>query len=315
MRHEAQGRLRRGWWIVGFIILVSMAAACGGDSTARDGTTDSPPAGAVTTTTFGASSSTTQSPEVATTLAGDGCAKPRAAPGEYEGLSVFGETEQPYWIVVPESYADNAPAPLYLHLASGGGDHTVFLEGWRPYLGGLDGLMAMVNTTTPFEALVPLIDHLGAEYCVDHRRVHVLGTSSSSMAADLLACEVSDRIASAVVALGNGALPIQCSPGRPVPVLSFTGDVDRRAVVTLVEKWADLNGCDPDPTVENLGSGVARKTYQNCVADVVYYDIEGMGHVWPVHETLGPPSQFVAEYAEVDYLEDALRFFADHPLP
>ena len=47
----------------------------------------------------------------------------------------------------------------------------------------------------------------------------------------------------------------------------------------------------------------------------MYYDIEGMGHVWPVHEILGPDAGYMAEYAEVDYLEDSRQFFADHPLP
>lgn len=247
-----------------------------------------------------------------------GCAEPFAEPGEYEGLNVVGDVEQPYWMVVPEVYANVAPAPLYLHLASGGGDHDVFLEGWRPSLGDLDGLMVMVNTATwgrkAPETAVALIDQVSSEYCVDPMRIHVLGTSSSFMMADRLACEVSDRIASFVAALG-GAVWSDCAPERPVPLLTFTGDADRWGANRLVEQWVTLNQCDPEPMVEDLGSGVTRKTYVNCDADIVFYDIEGMGHVWPMHEAKGPAAAFVAEYDEVDYLEAAFEFFADHPLP
>lgn len=247
-----------------------------------------------------------------------GCDQPLAEPGEYEGLNVAGDVEQPYWMVVPETYADVTPAPLYLQLASGSGDHNGFLEGWRPYLDDLDGLMAIVNTGSAGsqspETAVALIDQISGDYCVDPTRVHVMGTSWSFKMADRLACEVSDRIASFVAALG-GAVWSDCAPDRPVPLLTFAGDPDRSGVDRLVEKWVAINRCDPDPTVEDLGSGVFRKTYQNCEADIVFYDIEGMGHVWPLHEAKGPAAVWVAAYEEVDYLEEAYSFFADHPLP
>lgn len=47
----------------------------------------------------------------------------------------------------------------------------------------------------------------------------------------------------------------------------------------------------------------------------MFYDIEGMGHAWPVHESKGPGAGYTAEYEEVDYLEEALLFFSDHPMP
>jgi polyhydroxybutyrate depolymerase len=131
-----------------------------------------------------------------------------------------------------------------------------------------------------------------------------------------MACEAADRIAS-FTAVGDSVRPDACAPSRPVPLWTFTGDPDRYAVSALVDKWVAINGCDPDPVVEDLGSGVSRKTYQNCEADVVFYDIEGMGHVWPLHEVKveSPGAEWLAAYEQVDYLEDTLRFFAEHPLP
>ena len=95
-----------------------------------------------------------------------------------------------------------------------------------------------------------------------------------------------------------------------------TGDPDRNGVDRLVAKWVEINGCDPEPVVEDLGSGVQRKIYQNCAADILFYDIAGMGHRWPLHEAKGPAAaEWFAEYDEVDYYEEAYEFFADHPLP
>ena len=248
-----------------------------------------------------------------------GCGEPLVEPGEYEGRNVVGDVEQPYWMVVPETYADGAPAPLYLHLAAAPGDHDVYMSAWRPYLDDLDGLMAIVNTASSTvrrssEMAAALIDQISGDYCVDPRRVHVMGTSLSFEMADRLACEESDRIASFSAALGEEVWP-ECAPDRPVPLLTFTGDTDRRGVDKLVEKWVGINGCDLAPMIEGLGSGVFRKTYENCAGDIVFYDIEGMGHVWPLHEAKGSGAAFVAVYDEVDYLEAAYTFFADHPMP
>lgn len=71
-----------------------------------------------------------------------------AEPGEFERLNVVREVEQPYSVVVSRSYHDMASAPLYLRLASGGGDHQAMMDGWRAYLDDLDGLTVMVNTAS-----------------------------------------------------------------------------------------------------------------------------------------------------------------------
>ena len=304
-----------------------MVAGCGGSG--DDGVTRSPVSSSMTTsltatsstsmptTTASATTSTTTTTTTKLVEAADGCDRPLAAPGEYEAVNVVGDVEQAYWIVVSAAYEDVAPAPLYLHLASGSGDHNAFLDGWRPYLDDVPGLMVMVNTSGPAtrttEALLALADQVSSDYCVDPARVHVLGTSSSFDLAERLACEASDRIASFVAALGRGSL--ECTPDRPVPLLSFSGDPDRTGVAAMVERWIGFNGCDPDPDVEDLGSGVLRRTYESCEADVVFYDIEGMGHAWPLHEAKGPAAGYVEEYEEVDYLEEAFAFFAEHPMP
>lgn len=248
--------------------------------------------------------------------AGPGC-EVLHGPGEYEGVGRFGEVEQPYWMVVPDSYSDVAPAPLYVMFPSGSGSRDQALEGMRPYVDGLNGLMLIVQTSdrqavTP-EALVSLIDGIGSAFCVDPEQIHAMGTAWAAAIAEGLACEASDRIASFVSAVGQGTTQA-CAPGRPVPLLTFTGDTDRTTVNAIVDRWTSINGCDPEPAVDDLGSGVLEKTFLDCDADVVFYDIQGMGHCFVTHEAKGPAAPFMCEYEEFDYLEGSYEFFAAHPL-
>lgn len=251
------------------------------------------------------------------TDANGGCNQPLAAPGDYEQVSLAGEVERPYWLVVPQSYADVTPAALYLHLASGGGDHDSMMTGWRPYLDDIDGVMAIVNTQqeATTDDIVAIVDEVEADYCIDPRRIHVMATSSSEAMAIKMVCDASDRIASFVAGIGQSVPLSECDPERSVPLLSFTGNADRPFVTELVQTWSEFNSCAPNPSAVDLGSGVTRKTYQECQADVILYDIDTMGHAWPVHESKGAGAAYTAEYEEVDYLEESLRFFADNPLP
>ena len=300
-------------FISALLTVLVVAASCSQAEIAEDESTEA----TTPATTSTVVASTTMAPTTTRAVVDDGCDEPLAAPGDYEKLNVVGEVGRPYWVVVPESYADVVPAPLYLHLASGGGGHDPMMAGWRPYLGEIDGVMAIVNTerNATTADLVAIVDEVSADYCIDSHRVHVMATSWSESLAVKMACEASDRIASFVAGIGSAVPPLGCVPERPVPLLGFTGNADRRFVLELVEKWSEFNGCAPEPVADDLGSGVTRKTYQDCQADVMLYDISTLGHAWPVHESKGPGAAYTAEYEEVDYLEEALIFFADNPMP
>ena len=248
-----------------------------------------------------------------------GCEAPLVAPGDYEAVNDHGGANQRYFVIVPESYADLAPAPLQLLLGSGGGNAGLNYAGWRESFDDEPMLIAIVGTEGGKErapaTLLALIDQLAADYCIDLRHVHVSGSSSSAYAAAQLACEGSDRIASLFDGAGSFAVS-PCEPVRPVPLLAITGDPDRRKVTLSVERWAEINGCDPEPLVEDLGSGIARKSYLGGEADVLFYDIAGLGHKAVLHECVGPVAeQYCEEYGELDEIDEAQRFFAEHPLP
>ena len=142
------------------VLVVLVGTACG------EGT-DEPaaPAEAMATTASDTPTSATPPGGAATSPGCDALHEP----GEYEGAGHFDDTEQPYWIVVPAGYAGMAPAPLYIHLASGTGDHNAVLEHWRPYLDDVPGLTVIVNTASgrgQADAVASLVDQIKDEYYV-----------------------------------------------------------------------------------------------------------------------------------------------------
>ncbi len=247
-----------------------------------------------------------------------GCDAPLAAPGDYEAINDFDGAGQRYFVIVPEHYAEITPAPLTLILGSGGGDAYMNYTGRRDFFDDEPTLIAIAGTASLKQkspaTLLALIDQLTADYCIDLRRVHVSGSSSSAFVLSRLVCEGSDRVASVFDGMGDFAL--DCEPGRPVPLLAITGDPDRVSVTRSVATWVEHNGCDPEPLVEDLGSGITRRTFQDCDADVLFYDVEGLGHKALAHECVGPYAATVcAEYEELDEIDESQRFFAEHPLP
>jgi poly(3-hydroxybutyrate) depolymerase len=247
-----------------------------------------------------------------------GCDKPFVEPGDYAGINDVGDDAEKYWVVVPGSYGQKGPVPLVLWLSSGGGFVDMNYAGWRPYLDDIDVLFVVASTETErsldTDTMLALIDRVEADYCIDLRRIHVMGESTSSDAVGRLACAGSERIASFLGGMGGFDAP-GCVPERPVPLFAITGDQERWIVEPSVERWAEANGCDADPLVEDLGSGVSRSTYQGCEGDVVFFDLEGARHGFIFHECVGPAAALCQAYAEVDQLDDALEFFEQHPLP
>ncbi len=187
-----------------------------------------------------------------------GCEAPLAAPGDYEAVNDFDGADQKHFVIVPEHYAEISPAPLYLFLGSGGGDAHLNYAGWRDAFDDEPMVIAIVGTETTTQqapaTLLALVDELAADYCIDLRRVHVGGSSSSAHAAAQLACEGPDRIASFKDGMGS-FLVKTCDPERQVPLLAITGNSDRPWVTQSVERWAETNGRDPEPLVDDSWLG------------------------------------------------------------
>src|SRR5699024_4797993 len=75
--------------------------------------------------------------------------------------------------------------------------------------------------------------------------------------------------------------------------------------------WADGNGCEPEPEVEEIGDDVERWAYRGCDdgADVELYTVFEGEHTWP-----GSDIEIGATTQTIDATEISLDWFEAHPL-
>ena len=155
-----------------------------------------------------------------------------------------------------------------------------------------------------------LVDLLDAELCVDPARVYATGMSNGGQMSSLLACQLPERI-TAVAPVAGVEFPETCRRG-PVSVIAFHGTADpivtyeggglnaiqiadvnywkgnvppglprHDGVDPAMDRWAEHNGCDPEPAEQQVAPEVRRRTWKDCKADTVLYMIDGGGHAWP----------------------------------
>ena len=127
--------------------------------------------------------------------------------------------------------------------------------------------------------------------------------------------------------------PLGCEPSTQMPVLAFHGTADRivpydgggvrsdgaadgvriAGAEEQIARWADQDGCEPQPTEEPVADDVVHWTYTGCDAEVEFYRVEGAGHVWPgaftnaaLEAVLGPNT------STVNATEVIAAWFQDH---
>lgn len=170
---------------------------------------------------------------------------------------------------------------------------------------------------------------------IDPRRVHATGMSNGAMMAYRVAAEAADMVASIAAVAGPLALE-SISPRRPVPVLHFHGSLDqftpleggvgRRSVTRVSHRpvldglldWVRADGCPEVPRREPIpcpdaSLAIERLTWGpgDAGSEVVFYRIDGGGHVWPGRT----PDSFLLGPAvpSLDATEIIWRFFEKHP--
>lgn len=197
-----------------------------------------------------------------------------------------------------------------------------------------------------------LLDRVEAERCVDTARVYATGLSNGAMMTSTVACTMGDRFA-AVAPIAGILLPEPCATERPMPVLSvhgtadpillFNGGIDTSALGSVlggegaeeaappttvapdldgegypatIRGWAEHNSCEPEPTDEDVGDEVIRRTY-DCPAEgpVVFYVVEGGGHSWPSSDFSRSIEQIVGPTTfDIDASREAWEFFREFTL-
>lgn len=174
-----------------------------------------------------------------------------------------------------------------------------------------------------------VLAEVSGQLCIDQRRVFTTGISLGSAMATDLACTLLDQVA----AVGNVAEEV-VFPGchRVLPVIAFHGTAD--PLVPYKEGdiaagrpnsglpgtehnmagWAQLNHCDPQPKVTDIGTEVVHSVWPGCRqgSAVELYTVNGGGHTWP-----GSPIKvdFLGHTTDqVDATTLILDFFDAHPL-
>jgi polyhydroxybutyrate depolymerase len=188
-----------------------------------------------------------------------------------------------------------------------------------------------------------ILDTLGAELCLDERRVYASGLSYGAFMTSLVTCKLSDRFA-AVAPVAGIRLTEPCDQRRAVPIVTFHGtddaivlfnggfgpipgqstaaggpsaDLNGPGTPAYVRGWAERNGCDPSPTDTQTSTEIIHRVY-DCPsgADVEFYIVVGGGHTWPGSE-FSRAIEAVVGYTTFDIhaSEVAWDFFRQHQLP
>jgi polyhydroxybutyrate depolymerase len=141
-----------------------------------------------------------------------------------------------------------------------------------------------------------MLNQLQSNLCVQPTQIYATGLSNGGGFVNLLACDMSDRIAAFAPVSGSYVTPPQdCHVKRPVSILEFHGTADtvnpyngdpakREPPVTKwLDGWVNTDGCSTVPTTAPVNSQTTAYTWSGCdnQASIIHYKIAGGQHVWP----------------------------------
>jgi len=293
---------------------------------------------AVVATTMLALSGCAQTPSPTATVAATPAAT--IPPGDSERTLTVGGMERTYFLHVPSGLAPDHPLPLMLvfHGYSGTGEAMAIATGLNDLADAYGFLVVYPNGTGPVGAtswnaggccgyaesnnvdeagfVREIISDVQTEARIDPKRVYATGFSNGAFLVYRLGCEMSDLLA-AVAPVAGVLLNNPCRPAQPVSILHIHGMADNsvpyagsttpaasgvfESVQQSIATWVQLDGCPPDPEVEQNGLAT-HATYTPCEngTAVELYTLAGIGHTWPPNAIL-PASQII------------WNFFVAHP--
>jgi polyhydroxybutyrate depolymerase len=256
-----------------------------------------------------------------------------------------------YLLHVPPTYDASKPTPLVInmHGAMNWPSFQMALSNWNaladergfivvypagtgggPKVWQMEGLQTKRAAAPDVVFISELIDTLAARYNVDRARVYASGLSNGGGMTYVLSCALADRIA----AFGPVASAVTEQPGwcaTPAPVVAFHGTADPftpylgakvwlapnafPSIPRWIARWAQRNGCAPDPVDSAVAGDVVRREYRSCPegADVQLYTVNGGGHQW-FGGTPGPEWLMGHFSRGVDATRVMWEFFVQHPL-
>jgi polyhydroxybutyrate depolymerase len=161
--------------------------------------------------------------------------------------------------------------------------------------------------------LSELIDRLIARYPVDPERVFVVGHSNGAIMAQVLGCQMADRIAGVASVAGALDDTQSCNPDRALPFLEIHGTYDQNvawdAGQSSVSAWRSFNRCSDQSTQSTDGS-VTTSSWGQCRGDAIveFISIDGAEHPWPSRRT--PTNDALNVSFALDATEATWAFFS-----
>jgi polyhydroxybutyrate depolymerase len=219
-----------------------------------------------------------------------------------------------YYAYLPRSYRPTRPMPLVigLHGITGhGAEQAAFVDTPRyanayGYIGvHPDGVSQSWNAgeccgparlagVDDIAFLRDLIATAQSRWCVDPRRIYLVGFSNGGMMAHRVACELADQLTAFGTISGTRAVS-SCSPSRSLPTIHVHGTSDsvvpyngsffvgNRSVDETLNTWRSRNAC-ASSEVRTLDQGnvhCTRRRECGSGAHVELCRIDGGGHEWP----------------------------------
>lgn len=237
---------------------------------------------------------------------------------QLESITVNG-VERRWRIFIPPSYDQGKPIPLVLDFHGTGSspyeeamltefEQLSIVEGFlvvspaAKYTRKNDGRLTWnvdlhEDGVDDVLFIKELLTSLKQQYMIDRTRIFATGMSGGARMSSRLACDLSKVIA-AIGPVAGVRYPEDCSPSRPMPVITFHGKADnvnhykhqadssaywRMGVEEALAGWVSKNQCTGAPVIEAVSDSVTRVSHQNCESkgDIVFYRSDNAGHTWP----------------------------------
>ncbi len=178
-----------------------------------------------------------------------------------------------------------------------------------------------------------MIDYVEARYSADPERIYCTGFSNGASMTFSVGVNLSSRIAA--VAPVSGHLWYRGKQlAYPVPLLFIVGTEDplnpiaggdvklpwgntqyHPPIADSLKEWERMLGCGPQVITASTRKGVDEVTYDQCAkgGEVVYYTVNGLGHIWPGGQHRLPEKWVGKPSNELDATEVIWEFFKAHP--
>lgn len=227
-----------------------------------------------------------------------------------------------YKLRVPDSYDPARSYPLIIAM-HGYGDTNTHLEssskltamandagfliaypqsrnvGWNA---GGSGFASITGNADDVTYILSIIDEISSVYSVDANRVYLTGHSNGAFMAYYLAAVVPSRFA-AIAPVAGTMMTSDISASTPVSVIHihglsdsvvrYEGSNDFPPVGPVLALWREKDACGN--AVVTTSSEYTLRFWSGTYGDVCVYEVNGLGHTWPLFAT-----------------KEIIRFFSSH---